>query len=207
MQELILVRHGQSVHHIEGLTGGWTNTPLTELGRQQAKLTGQELKELLPNSSVAFYSSDLERALQTAQIIGSILEISPIAEEALRELHWGIAVDMTLEEARKLERKRTEPLLDWVPFPEAESWRMLHERITPFLEKLDRAEPGTVLIVSHGNAIEECIFWWLEFPLELRRKLSFVVAPCSITHLCTNDWQQKVVAFTNSVNHLQSLSS
>ncbi|MFX1565199.1 MAG: histidine phosphatase family protein [Promethearchaeota archaeon] len=206
MQELFLVRHGESVHHVQGLTGGWTNTPLTELGRKQAQLTGQELEKLLPNSSVGFYTSDLERALQTAQIIGSIIGVTPVAKKALRELHWGIAMDMTLEEARKLEREKTEPLLDWVPFPEAESWRMLHQRITPFLEQLDKTESGSVLIVSHGNAIEECIFWWLEISLDQRRKLSFTIAPCSITHLCTNDWQQKVVTFANRVRHLQSLS-
>jgi probable phosphoglycerate mutase len=92
-----------------------------------------------------------------------------------------------------------------VPFPEAESWRMLHQRITPFLEKINKTEPNTVLIVSHGNAIEECIFWWLEFALEQRQKCSFVVDPCSITYLRKNDWQQKVVVHANRVNHLQSL--
>jgi probable phosphoglycerate mutase len=117
MEELFLVRHGQSVHHVKGLTGGWTNTPLTELGRQQAQLTGQELKKRLADLSVAFYTSDLERALQTAQIIAKVLGITPVAEEALRELNWGVVVDMTLEEARKFEQEKTEPLLDWSSFP------------------------------------------------------------------------------------------
>jgi probable phosphoglycerate mutase len=207
MQRLILVRHGEAEHHVKGLTGGWTNTPITELGRRQAQLTGKHLKELLPNSSFGFFSSDLDRAIQTAEILGSFLGVSPIAEPTLRDLNWGIAKDMPLEEAHTIELETTEPLIDWVPFPEAESWRMLHQRIVPFLEKIHESESGTVLIVSHGNAIEECIYWWLEFPIDRRREIGFHSAPCSITHLGVNEWQQKTIVFLNRVGHLQSLSS
>jgi probable phosphoglycerate mutase len=207
VQELFLVRHGESEHHVSGLAGGWTNTPLTELGRQQAQLTGQHLKDLISESSFAFFSSDLDRAFQTAEILGSFLGVPPVAEPALRDLNWGIATDMTLEEAHKIELEITEPMIDWVPFPEAESWRMLHQRITPFLEKIHESKSGTVLIVSHGNAIEECIYWWLEFSIDRRRELAFQSAPCSITHLSVNEWQQKTMVFLNRVGHLQSLSS
>lgn len=206
MQELFLVRHGESEHHVRGLAGGWTNTPLTELGRQQAQLTGQHLKDLIPKSSFAFFSSDLDRAFQTAEILGSFLGVPPVAEPALRDLNWGIATDMTLEEAHKIELEITEPMIDWVPFPEAESWRMLHQRITPFLEKIHESKSGTVLIVSHGNAIEECIYWWLEFSIERRRELAFQSGPCSITHLSVNEWKQKMIVFLNRVGHLKSLS-
>ncbi len=112
MNELILVRHGQPEHHVKGLTGGWTNTPLTELGRNQAYLTGQRLKELITESSVTMYSSDLDRATETAQIIGEILEITPNLEKALRDINWGIVADLPLEDALELELERTEPILD-----------------------------------------------------------------------------------------------
>jgi broad specificity phosphatase PhoE len=169
MQELYLIRHGESEHLVKGLTGGWTNTPLTDLGRKQAYLTGQRLKDLIQDSSFGFFSSDLDRANQTAQIIGSILEVVPIIDEALRDLNWGVVTDMPLKEAREFELEKTEPLFEWIPFPEAENWRMLHERITPFLDQIDKREYDTVLIVSHGNPIEECIYWWLDFSFEMRR--------------------------------------
>ena len=35
---IIIVRHGQSEHHVRGLTGGWTDTPLTALGHGQRRL-------------------------------------------------------------------------------------------------------------------------------------------------------------------------
>lgn len=206
MQELFLVRHGQSEHHVKGLTGGWTNTPLSELGRKQANLTGNRLRDMVPDSLLTFFSSDLIRAVQTAQIIGSIVGANPTSEKALRDLNWGVVTDMPLEEARELELERTEPMIDWVPFPEAESWRMLHQRITPFLNKIRASDSETVLIVSHGNVIEECIFWWLELPLKMRRSIGFDISPCSITHLRVNDWEQKTVASLNDTGHLLSIS-
>jgi probable phosphoglycerate mutase len=79
MQELILVRHGEAEHHVKGLTGGWTNTPLTALGKKQAQLTGKHLKDHILDSSFGFFSSDLDRAFQTAEILGSYLGVSPVA--------------------------------------------------------------------------------------------------------------------------------
>jgi len=207
MQDLFLVRHGQSEHHVMGLTGGWTNTPLTEYGRRQASLTGHRLRELIPSASFNLFTSDLLRAVETAQIMGSILEVIPTVEKALRDLSWGVATDMPLEEVHELELEKTEPLLDWVPFPEAESWRMLHQRITPFLNEINSCNFDSVLIVSHQNIIEECIFWWLEAPLKMRREIAVDVAPCSITHLRVNDWQKKTIALFNNTDHLLSISA
>ena len=192
---------------MKGFTGGWTNTSLTDLGRKQANLTGHRLRTMISGKSVAFYSSDLNRANETAQIIGSILGITPLLEKGLRELNWGIAVDMPLEEAKKLELEKTELLIDWVPFPEAESRRLLYNRISAILAEINANEDGTVLIVSHGNAIEESIFWWLDFPINLRSSISFDIDPCSITRLRVNEWGERTVALLNSSDHLLTLAA
>lgn len=192
---------------MKGFTGGWTNTSLTDLGRKQASLTGHRLRTMISGKSVAFYSSDLNRAVETAQIISSILGITSLPEKGLRELNWGIAVDMPLEKAKKLELEKTEPLIDWVPFPAAESRRMLYHRISAILAEINANEEGTVLIVSHGNAMEESIFWWLDFPISLRSSISFDIDPCSITRLRVNEWGERTVALLNSSDHLLNLSS
>jgi broad specificity phosphatase PhoE len=192
---------------VKELTGGWTNTALTELGRKQAVLTGHRLHAIIMGRSVAFYSSDLDRAFETAQIIGSILDKKPLPEKALRELNWGIAVDMSLVEADRLELDKTEPLFDWVPFPDAESRRMLYQRISRILTEIDANEDDTVLIVGHGNAIEECIFWWLDLLMRAQLKIAFDIDPCSITHLRVNKWGERTIALLNSSDHLLSLAS
>ncbi|MFX1474024.1 MAG: histidine phosphatase family protein [Promethearchaeota archaeon] len=206
MKELILVRHGQSEHHIKGLTGGWTDTPLTPLGCQQAAATAQRLVSLIQSKPLRFYCSDLIRAKKTAEIIGDTLGVTPVATEALRELNWGIVKDMTLEEARSLELPRTTPLIDWVTFPGAETRRQLYHRTTQFLVQLNPNFHGCTLIVSHGNAITSIIQWWLELAEHQQSRIAFDKAPCSITHLHLNEWDQKTIAKLNDTGHLDAIS-
>lgn len=206
MKELFVVRHGHADHIERGLTGGWTNSQLTQLGRQQALLTGQRLQSFLNEKSFRFYSSDLDRAKETAEIIGEILQSDLITTTALRELNWGIAVNMSLEEASKLELEKTEPLIDWIPFPEAESRRMLYHRIDAFLTQVkDEIDVG--IIVSHGNAIECIILWWLQLPESFHSNISFDIDPCSISWLRINDWNEKTLSLLNSTDHLFPLKS
>ena len=69
LKELILIRHGEAVHHLKGLTGGWTDSDLTNVGRDQANA----IARLLADDGVAFssrlLSSDLRRARRTAAAI------------------------------------------------------------------------------------------------------------------------------------------
>ena len=47
MGNIILIQHCQSEHHVNNMSGGWTDTPLTELGRKQAEMIGEKLKGLV----------------------------------------------------------------------------------------------------------------------------------------------------------------
>lgn len=207
MKELILVRHGESEHHVQGLTGGWTNTGLTDLGKKQAELTGYRLQSFVRGRTPVLYASDLDRAVLTAQIIGKIIGLTPQFEEALREMNWGIAIDMTLEKAQEIELEKTEPLIDWVPFPGAESRRMLYERLSKYLNMIEEKQEDFVILVSHGNAIKTCIYWWLEISLAMQSQLDFDIDACSITHLRINEWEEKTLSVLNSSDHLLPLTS
>ncbi|MEW9034044.1 MAG: histidine phosphatase family protein, partial [Planifilum fimeticola] len=152
MKELIIIRHGQSEHHVKGITGGWTDLPLTTFGRQQAIATGYRLKETLVGREYRFYSSDLKRALETAQIIGNIIGKEPQVEWELRELNNGIAKNFTLAEARTIENPFSEPAIDWIPYAEGESWRMMHHRICRFMNRIqDEQKEDLAVNVSHSN--------------------------------------------------------
>lgn len=92
------------------MAGGWTDTPLTDLGRKQAKLIGDKLKEeIVDNNECAFYSSDLLRAAQTAEIIGNQINLKVIENKGLREINTGVATGKTKDWARenRLPRKNS----------------------------------------------------------------------------------------------------
>ncbi|MBU6998625.1 MAG: histidine phosphatase family protein [Theionarchaea archaeon] len=202
MDELILVRHGESRYMVNGLTGGWTDAPLTELGRLQAEATGKRLSDVM-KEPYTFYSSDLKRAAETAHSISIHLGREPVLTAKLRELNNGRAANKTKEQAREMRHPETDPILDWVPYPEAESWRMLHTRVTAFFEEISH-EP-VVLVVAHSMAILSAIYWWLALEEHMLSRISFDIDVCSITWLTINTWGEKTVKRSNDTSHLLSL--
>ncbi len=68
MAKLVLVRHGQSLWNLQNRFTGWTDVPLIEKGREEAKFAGEVLKY----SGIVFdvaYTSVLIRAIETLEII------------------------------------------------------------------------------------------------------------------------------------------
>ncbi len=200
MNKLIIVRHGQSEQHLKDITGGWSNVSLTEKGFLEAKKTGKKLRELL-NDCFLFYSSDLLRAQQTAKEIGHHIGIQPIFYQELRELNNGDAAGLTREEAKKIQLQPTKPTLDWIPYPNAESWRMMRTRIHHFLNSHIITEKD-YLLISHGNAIIEIINWYLRIPVNDITTHSYDIDTCSITFLYTNKWQERTINRLNDISHL-----
>ena len=85
MARILLVRHGESEWNAVGRWQGQADSPLTELGRQQAKAASRAL-----GSVDAVACSDLQRALVTADIIASELGVGPVIVDAgLRERDAG----------------------------------------------------------------------------------------------------------------------
>ncbi|MBU7016309.1 MAG: histidine phosphatase family protein [Theionarchaea archaeon] len=203
MKELILARHGQSEYMVTGLTGGWTDSPLTDLGRKQAYLTGQNL--LFLKDSLQFYCSDLSRTAQTAHIIGEILSKEPVLVSDLRDFNNGIAKNCPREEAAKMRLPVTDPIMDWIPYPGAENWRMLHERVTTFLDRIENHD--TTLLVAHAMVVISSIHWWLESTEEVINKISFDIDVCSITRLRINEWGEKTISKLNDTSHLMELEN
>jgi 2,3-bisphosphoglycerate-dependent phosphoglycerate mutase len=87
MLELILVRHGVTTWNLEKRFQGQLDTPLSDLGHEQAAMTADALAGE-PVSSI--YTSDLSRAQQTAYPIAENLGLPLLAEISLRERHFGL---------------------------------------------------------------------------------------------------------------------
>lgn len=92
--QLLLIRHGQSQANIDHVIQG-DDDPLTDLGRQQADHLGRHLAAT--RKVTHLYSSPLDRARETASIIGRHIGIEPVFESGLAEISAGTAVGMTWE--------------------------------------------------------------------------------------------------------------
>ena len=83
---ILLVRHGQSVWNADGRWQGQADPPLSDLGVDQAAAAADSDAV---DGVRALYSSDLERARHTAQLLGVRLGLDPVVDERLRERHAG----------------------------------------------------------------------------------------------------------------------
>jgi probable phosphoglycerate mutase len=203
MKRAILVRHGQAEHQLYDKFGGWSNANLTELGIRQAEAIADRLKaELKENYSL--YSSDLNRARQTAEIIYNKLNIPFNFSKELREHNPGIASGMTREEADKHLLEMTEPYVDSLTYPGAETFREFYIRVTGYMDRLDEKEEQ-VIIVSHGGTIHSIIRWWIGTPVTDFFKFGFVVANTAITVLDHNRHGQRVIQRLNDASHFVSI--
>ena len=152
MKHFITVQHTQSLHHINGMVGSWTDWELSDLGKQQADNTGKKLAEELKNKDTVMYSSDLLRAKQTAEIIGKHTDISPVFRSELRERNLGRCCGKSVQWLRENMEKQ-EKTVDDRMFSDAESIRDVWNRLVPFFKEILSDSSETVIIVSHGGLL------------------------------------------------------
>ncbi len=203
ISELLLIRHGESQHLAEDITGGWTDTQLTERGIAQANAVANRLQVLLKNLEFSLFSSDLLRASKTAEIIAARFEKDVIYLQTLRELNNGVGANMSNEKARKIMNPPTEPLDDWVPFDGAESWRMLYKRASRALKQISSVEKNRAVVISHGNTLRCIISAWLGISLE--DGIRYDQHTCNITWLRVNRLSQRTIRKLNECGHLTIL--
>jgi probable phosphoglycerate mutase len=197
---LVLIRHGEAEHHVRGITGGWTDTHLTNKGVEQSALLGARLRQELDGSWVQLRSSSLSRAVQTATILGDALNAKPAIDPGLVDMNNGLAAGKTHAQAKELAIPPSEPLLDWQPYPQAESWRQFYNRVSQFMEGISARQERITLLVTHSATIHVIIAWWLGLPVE--SKTHFDVDPASLTVLKHSKWGEHAIERMNDTAHL-----
>jgi broad specificity phosphatase PhoE len=151
--KIILVRHGESVNNKAGIIAG--DSPLTDKGREQARLTRKALAGLKFD---VIYSSDLKRAVETAQIIAGKDVPENHQLPGLRERDFG-ALEGKPEKLHEEEHEKRVGMSheeNWVykHVPDTESDHELSDRFVLALQKLAENNPGkTILVAAHGGAI------------------------------------------------------
>lgn len=155
MTRLILVRHGQSVANIGNFYSGQLDVRLSEFGSLQAAATAKYIAE---NYSVdQIYSSDLIRALETAQPLAGILGKEIISSENLREVHAGLWEGLPFDE---IHLKFPEEFLalrndiENASYPRGESIKELGARMCRKLDAITKRHEGqTIAVFSHAAAL------------------------------------------------------
>lgn len=150
MKTIYFVRHGQTEWNaIQRMQGRW-NSDLDDVGRQQADENGRLLEGL---GVEVILSSTLDRARQTAEIIGRYVSAPVTYDERIVEWDCGDWSGHLRSEVRERWAEEYAALLA-DPFhyrgPSCENYPDMFERARPFVSELHRSEAGIIAVVSHG---------------------------------------------------------
>ena len=156
-RRLVLLRHGRSRADDEQVHEGRYDSPLTEVGREQARATARHWSEAGRRFD-RIVASSLVRARETAEIIGAVLGLEVAIEPRWMEHDNGPLAGLPFAEA---ERRFPTPAFRsrWAPLtPDGgESVEGLHRRAGEALEAL-RVGPGEhVLVVAHGGILNAAL--------------------------------------------------
>ncbi|MDX6750262.1 histidine phosphatase family protein [Geminicoccaceae bacterium 1502E] len=161
MRELCLVRHGLTGWNTEGRIQGRTDVPLCEEGRREVR--GWRLPPGFERARCL--SSPLERALETARLLGFA---EPAVDPRLVEMAWGAWEGERLDALRDRHGEafaRAEALgLDFVP-PGGESPRMVMARLAGLLGELAQDGGGPLVIVAHKGVLRAAMVLATGWPM------------------------------------------
>mgnify|MGYP001390873700 CR=1 FL=1 len=149
-----MTRHGETDWNLARRIQGWSDTPLNERGRQQARRLAARLAGV---DLAAIYTSDLDRALETAAIVRGSRPLPLRVTETLREVRYGSLEGLTWQEL--VAQGRGEWLRRWnagqaEPPPGGEGLADAWARAERFLSCILLRHPGeTVLVVTHGGLL------------------------------------------------------
>ncbi len=212
---LWLIRHGETAHNIQRVFQGQLDTPLTDRGVEQARVTAAAL-EIVPFDRI--YASDLQRAFETARPLGTAVDREIEPDIRLREMHYGVLQGVDYVNFREVLKSHGVGD-DWgtgvfsksgsAP-PGGESLSDLVDRTSAFISEVVDSNQGAshIGIVTHGGTIRTIMTELLGMPPASRSAL--IVANCGVTCFVYDGgtWQ---LEFHNRVywdtHHTESLTT
>lgn len=144
--EIVYETHSWSEDNERGIATGWLDGRLSDRGRLLAAELGQRRRH---DGIAAVYTSDLRRAVETAEIAFAGSDIPIIQDARLRECDYGQLNGMPVA---RLGGNRMAHLDD--PYPDGESYRQVVARMAVFLADLARERDGSrVLLIGHSATL------------------------------------------------------
>lgn len=150
--EITLMRHGRSRADDESVHEGRYDSPLTEVGKTQAARRGEALQAAGAQFD-CIIASTLQRAHESARILGQILGVAVETDPDWMEFNNGPLGGLTLEEANRLYpipnfRNLYEPF-----HGSGESEWEFHSRAARAVQSVVRRGAGRYLVVAHGGIL------------------------------------------------------
>ena len=199
--KLLLTRHGQTDWNIAGRYQGQSDVPLNQTGQTQA---AQIAKRLSTETIHAIYTSDLSRAVNTAQAIADFHQLEIKKDTRLRELSFGDWEGMTYKEM-----SAHSPVLfsKWmtdsmnISTPNGETLAQLAARVKSAFDQIkDDHKDQTVLVVSHSGALQSLLA--VTLGVDLNRYWQFRVSQASLSELIVQE-DAVTLNLLNDVSHFQ----
>ncbi|MGE5259161.1 MAG: histidine phosphatase family protein [Hyphomicrobiales bacterium] len=158
MTRFCLIRHGQTEWNLAGRYQGQSDVPLNEKGRAQARALAWQFRKL---PFAAVYSSDLQRARETAEIIAAALHLPVTADIRLREINQGewegqLVETIAARYAALWRQRQVDPA--GIRPPGGETVEEVARRARAALQDISRLHPDdSILISSHGLTLATVI--------------------------------------------------
>ncbi|MDE2599640.1 MAG: histidine phosphatase family protein [Rhodocyclaceae bacterium] len=183
-----IVRHGETDWNAERRIQGQIDIPLNATGREQARAAAQGLAE---QSFAALYSSDLQRAYDTATAASELLGLPVQPEPGLRERHYGEFQGLTQDEIKaRADYERYINRETNFAFGNGESLCAFAERIKRTLNRLAQRHVGTdILLFAHGGVLDVIYRIATHRPLETARDFPIPNAALNWIEIGNPDWQ------------------
>jgi 2,3-bisphosphoglycerate-dependent phosphoglycerate mutase len=186
---VIIVRHGQTQWNLKLIRQGHLDSALTPKGIAQAKALAQRLAH---ESFSALYSSDLGRAVQTAEMISAVTGHAIVTDTRLRERNLGIFQGLSGDEIQRKfpEEYRLHRTLsvDYV-IPDGESVKQQVQRNILCLSEIAEKHFGeTIVVVTHGGVLSGLFRHTFSIPFSSPRRFEFMNASLNVFNYEAGNW-------------------
>ena len=205
MQQVLLVRHGETLWNTEQRIQGQSDSELTKQGIEQARQTGLRLQHL---GITHIISSDLGRTQQTAAIIAESCQCQFVTDARLREINMGVLEGRALSSLTQQEEQWRKSLLNGDPagrIPQGESMDELAQRMREALEATRALPSGSrPVLISHGIALGCLLGTLLGLPAWAERRLRLRNCSVSRVDYQSSSWLAEgwIVESTGDIAHL-----
>jgi probable phosphoglycerate mutase len=197
--QVFLVRHGETDYNANNIFQGYSPVPLSRRGRQQAALVAERLVSVQPR---ALYSSDIQRAHETATIISQRLALPIQLCQGLREWHIGNWVGKPHHAYTAHLEALGAHEVTHVP-DGGESQLQAQTRIVAQMHDFVAQHAGEAIVcVSHGKVIDLLLRHLLG--LDVMRTPAYRITNTSVTIVGCHNGAWEVVTL-NEIRHLETL--